>query len=75
MNTEMDPVDQRQRQHARRLGLIIGGGFVAVVVICIIIFSTYGLPKDPKEWKRLQEQRAAIGTESAVQPQQKDPTK
>jgi hypothetical protein len=68
-----DPVDPRQRQQARVLGLILGGGFLALVVTCIIIFKANGLPKDPKEWKRLQEQRSALGTGSAEP--QKDQTR
>lgn len=61
MNTAdvMDPVDPAQRRHARALGLVIGGGFVALVTGFVIYFSINGLPKDPKEWKRLQERRAA----------------
>jgi len=59
MSITDDPVDPRQRRHARVLGCIIGGGFLALVTTFIIIFKDHGLPKDPKEWKRLQEQRAA----------------
>lgn len=69
-----DPVDPQQRRRARTLGLIIGALFVSVVVAFIIIFKFNGLPKDPKEWKRLQEQRSAVGTGNE-QPQQKDQTK
>lgn len=74
VDSPVDPVDPQQRSRARTLGLIIGTGFLAMVVAFIIIFSTNGLPKDPKEWKRLQEQRSAAGTGSE-QPQQKDQTK
>lgn len=73
LDPTFDPVDPRQRRQARVLGLIIGGGFLALVVTCIIIFKANGLPKDPKEWKRLQEQRSALGTESAAP--QKDLTR
>jgi hypothetical protein len=55
------------------LGLILGSGFLALVVTCIIIFKANGLPKDPKEWKRLQEQRSALGT-GTTEPQ-KDQTR
>jgi hypothetical protein len=74
MNEAVDPVDPRQRRQARRLGLIIGAGFLAVVVVFIMLFDINGLPKDPKVWKRMQEQRSAIGIDSE-QPQQKDQTK
>ncbi len=74
VDNAVDPVDPQQRRRARALGLIIGGAFIALVVTFIIIFSTNGLPKDPKEWKRLQEQRSATGTGSE-QPQQKDQTR
>ena len=71
MNTiNDDPVDPRQRRNARVLGLIIAGAFLAVVTICIIIFKEHGFPKDPKEWKRLQEQRAAAEAEKTTD---KDP--
>jgi hypothetical protein len=60
-----DPVDPAQRRQARTLGLLVGGGFVALVAAFIAIFSITGLPKDPKEWKRLQERRAAAEAERA----------
>ena len=65
-----DPVDPRQRRNARVLGLIIAGAFLATVTTCIIIFKEHGFPKDPKEWKRLQEQRAAAEAEKTTD---KDP--
>jgi hypothetical protein len=52
-------VEQRQRRQATILGLSLAAGCFSLMVTCIIIFSHKGLPKDPKEWKRLQEQRAA----------------
>jgi dolichyl-phosphate-mannose--protein O-mannosyl transferase len=52
-----DIIEQQQRKHARTLGLCLGAGFLSLVVVCIIIFSQVGLPKDPKEWKRQQEQQ------------------
>lgn len=64
-HTVDDPVDPRQRRHARVLGLLVGGGFIALTVTCIIIFNARGLPKDPKEWKRLQEQRSAAEAKQA----------
>ncbi len=42
-----------------RLGLAIGAGVVALVVLLMLVFSRTGLPKDPKEWRRLEQQRSA----------------
>lgn len=86
MNTPINTmtVEQRQRRQATILGLSLGAGCFSLMVACIIIFSQKGLPKDPKEWKRLQEQRAAAAasadkvkasvTTEKVEPQQKDQT-
>jgi anaerobic C4-dicarboxylate transporter len=86
MNTPTNTmsVEQRQRRQATILGLSLGAGCFSLMVACIIIFSQKGLPKDPKEWKRLQEQRAAAAasadkdkasvTTEKVEPQQKDQT-
>jgi hypothetical protein len=66
----IDPVDPRQRQQAKLLGLCLGVACLALITACIIIFSTIGLPKDPKEWKRLQQQEAdkeALGADIAPQ--------
>jgi hypothetical protein len=54
-----DPVDPRQRRQARVLGLFVTGAFLALVAVCFTMFSINGLPKDAKEWKRLQERRSA----------------
>jgi hypothetical protein len=62
-----DPVDPRQRRHARILGLAVVAGFLILVAICFTMFSLKGLPKDPKEWKRLQERRSAAEAEKAAQ--------
>lgn len=62
-----DPVDPRQRRHARMLGVLVTAGFLALVVVCFIMFSINGLPKDAKEWKRMQERRAAAEAEKAEQ--------
>lgn len=62
-----DPVDPRQRRHARVLGLVVGAAFLALVAGCFIMFSINGLPKDAKEWKRLQERRSAAEAEKAEQ--------
>lgn len=60
----VDPVDPAQRRRARTLGLLVGGAFVALVAVFVVYFSFNGLPKDPKEWKRLQERRAAAEAEA-----------
>ena len=44
------------------LGLGLGGLSLALMVGFIIIFTHAGLPKDPKEWKRLQAAAAAGAT-------------
>ena len=63
----LDPVDPRQRRHARVLGLLVAAAFLAVMGGFFTVFSLNGLPKDPKEWKRLQERRSAAETEKAAQ--------
>ncbi len=60
----VDPVDPAQRRHARTLGLLIGGGFVALVAGFVVYFWLNGLPKDPKVLKRLQERQAAAEAEA-----------
>lgn len=77
-----DPVDPAQRRRARTLGLMVGGAFVALVAVFIAYFNVHGLPKDPKEWKRLQERRAAAEAEAKAtqsttseSPAPKDPTR
>lgn len=47
----------------RALGLALGAGVVALVVIFMLVFKRHGLPKDPQEWRRMEQQRsAAAGT-------------
>lgn len=77
-----DPVDPTQRRRARILGLLVGGAFLALVGVFIAYFSVHGLPKDPKEWKRLEERRAAAEAEAKAaqstnpaSPVVKDPTR
>ncbi len=60
-SAQFDPVDPRQRHQAMVLGLCLGGACLALIITCIIIFSNIGLPKDPKEVKRLQQQEADKG--------------
>lgn len=55
--------DLRRRQ--LRLGLALGAGWLLLVAIFVILFRTHGLPKDPQEWRRLQQLRAA-GSDAPV---------
>jgi hypothetical protein len=50
-----------QRIPPARLGLAVGAAVLALVVVFIFLFSRYGLPKDPKEWRRIEQQRSAAG--------------
>lgn len=43
------------------LGLAVGAAVIALTVALMIVFKAYGLPKDPKEWRRIEQQRSAIG--------------
>ena len=52
--------DEVRRRNAR-LGLALGAACLALTVTFIIIFTRYGFPKDPKEYKRLQQAQAAAG--------------
>lgn len=42
-----------------KLGLLVGAAVVALTVVLMFVFGRYGLPKDPKEWKRIEQQRSA----------------
>ncbi len=64
-----------QQHRANVLGLCLGGAIIFFIIACIIIFSNYGLPKDPKEWKRLQQQNADKGAIGADVAPQKDESK
>jgi hypothetical protein len=55
-----------QRRSATRLGLILGGACLALTVVFFILFSSFGLPKDPKVWKRMQQERSAAASQSPV---------
>lgn len=43
-----------------RLGLAIGAVVAILVVVLMLVFSRTGLPKDPKEWRRQEQQRSAM---------------
>lgn len=63
----MTPVERRNL----KLGIIIGGLCLAQVVSFIIMFSSYGLPKDPKVWAEMQ---ARESQKSAAQAEQATPS-
>ncbi len=56
-DTSPIPADLRRKNLI--LGLALGGLSLALMVAFIIIFTHSGLPKDPKEWQRLQAAHAA----------------
>lgn len=45
-----------------RLGLALGAGVLALTIILMFVFKSHGLPKDPKEWRRIEQQRSAAGS-------------
>jgi len=47
------------RLDPNRLGLAIGAGLLAFIIVLMLVFSRHGLPKDPKEWRRIEQQRSA----------------
>jgi hypothetical protein len=46
---------------ATKLGIFLAAGVILLTMIFIGVFSRWGLPKDPKVWKR-EQQTAAPGT-------------
>ena len=42
-----------------RLGLAAGAAVILLIVVLMLVFSRSGLPKDPKEWRRMEQQRSA----------------
>lgn len=54
-----DPIPAALRRKNLILGLVLGGLSFALMVAFIIIFTNMGLPKDPKEWQRLQDLKSA----------------
>lgn len=57
----MTAADPAARRRMLRLGLALGAAWLLLVALFIILFNGNGLPKDPQEWKRLQQLRAADG--------------
>ncbi len=49
------PATPEQRRRADRLGLILGLVALGLTAGFIAIFTLHGLPKDPTEYKRLQQ--------------------
>jgi hypothetical protein len=53
-------LDPQVRRKANRLGLLLGGACLALTVAFMIIFTVYGFPKDPVEYRRLMNRRQAL---------------
>lgn len=43
-----------------RLGLVLGAAVVSLTAVLMLVFSRWGLPKDPQEWRRIELQRSAL---------------
>ena len=41
---------------------VMGTGVLALTIILMFVFKSHGLPKDPKEWRRIEQQRSAAGS-------------
>lgn len=41
------------------LGLVLGAAVLGLIFIFMFVFKRHGLPKDPQEWRRLEQQRSA----------------
>ena len=54
-----EPIPPALRRKNLIFGLVLGGLSLALMVVFIIIFTHMGLPKDPKEWQRLQDLKSA----------------
>lgn len=59
-------INAEQRRSATRLGLILGGGCLALTTTFFILFSNIGLPKDPKVWKRMQQRESAAAPQPSI---------
>jgi hypothetical protein len=40
---------------ATKLGLLLGAAVLLLIMILVLAFSRWGLPKDPEAWKRQQQ--------------------
>ena len=47
------------RPDPMKLGLALGAAVIALIIVLMLVFSRSGLPKDPKEWRRQEQQRSA----------------
>ncbi|GDY14726.1 hypothetical protein LBMAG53_36040 [Planctomycetota bacterium] len=47
-------ITPEQRRQANRVGLVLGGVAIVVLLTSFIVFTVAGLPKDAKEAKRLE---------------------
>jgi hypothetical protein len=54
------------RRKANRLGLLLGGACLALTVVFFIIFTVYGFPKDPTEYRKLMNRRQALIDQGAA---------
>ena len=50
--------DTGHRINPNKLGLVLGLVVVALIIFFIIMFTRNGLPKDPDEWRRIEQQRS-----------------
>lgn len=68
----LQDISDDQRRRAVRLGLILGGACLALTVTFFILFTRFGLPKDPKVWKRMQQRESAA---APLPPVDKEPAR
>jgi hypothetical protein len=66
-------LDAQVRRKANRLGLLLGGACLALTVVFMIIFTVYGFPKDPVEYRRLMNRRQALIDQGAADGQPAPP--
>ncbi|MDA3959234.1 MAG: hypothetical protein PF961_00465 [Planctomycetota bacterium] len=66
----VDPRDPAVRARNLKLGFIVGGGAVLVLILAFIRFVVFGLPEDRATRERLEQQRSAAT--GAAEPTDKD---
>jgi hypothetical protein len=59
-------LDPQVRRKANRLGLLLGGACLALTAVFFIIFTVYGFPKDPTEYRRLMNRQQALIDQGAA---------
>jgi hypothetical protein len=52
--------DDVKRRSMRRLGLILGLITLVITATFFVIFTVYGLPRDPTEYRRLQQRQLEL---------------